>query len=44
MNTQKIQIPSAEEIISAMQSAENGNELTDRQLWILSEFGGDVDE
>ena len=43
MNIQKIRFPSAEEIISVLNSAENDEELTDRDLWILQEFGGDFE-
>ncbi|HLC92527.1 MAG TPA: hypothetical protein VJH23_02360 [archaeon] len=39
----KIQFPSKEEFRSAMRSAYNEEELTDRELWILSEFGGDLE-
>ena len=41
MKNQRIQLPTAEEIIDALHSAENEHELTDRELWILQEFGGD---
>ncbi|GEM_PF-2092488 len=39
----KILLPTAEEIINAQLLAENGGELTDRELWILENFseGGD---
>jgi len=37
----KIQFPKREEIISAFRASENGDELTDRELWILSACGGD---
>jgi len=37
-----ILLPSGEEIIEAIKLARtNPNELTDRELWILEEFGGD---
>ena len=36
------QLPSREEIRRAIELAqENPEELTDRELWILEEFGGD---
>ena len=38
---ENIQSPSRREILNAMLSYENGEELTDRELWILEEFGGD---
>lgn len=34
------EFPTREEIILALRAAENGDELTDRELWILSECGG----
>ena len=37
----KIQIPRNEEVILALKAAKTGEELTDRELWIVSEFGGD---
>ncbi|MBI4210651.1 MAG: hypothetical protein HY544_04060 [Candidatus Diapherotrites archaeon] len=39
----KIVLPTVEEIIETVRSAENGEELTDRELWILKNFseGGD---
>ncbi len=40
MKNHKIQLPAAEEIIEAVLSADNDKELTDRELWILQEFGG----
>jgi len=39
----KIQFPTKKELIDAINSADNEDELTDRELWILSEFGGDLE-
>ena len=41
MKIENIQLPSRMEILNAMLSFEYGEELTDRELWILQEFGGD---
>ncbi len=38
-----IQSPSRGEIIRAIAAIENGEELTDRELWILEGFGGDFE-
>ncbi|GEM_PF-3490624 len=40
MKIQNIQFPSSKEIVRAIKSAQNGEELTDREIWILSELGG----
>ncbi len=39
----KILLPTGEELINALLIAENGGELTDREIWILENFseGGD---
>ena len=34
----KISLPTAEELLDAVLASENGEELTDRQLWILENF------
>ncbi len=40
-----IRNPTREEIIEALLRYQNGEELTDRELWILEEYGDDeVDE
>ncbi len=36
-----IQAPSRGEIIRALKASGVGEELTDRELWILEELGGD---
>jgi len=41
MKIENIQLPSRREIVNAMLSYAQGEELTDRELWILQEFGGD---
>ncbi len=41
MKIENIQLPSRREMLNAMLSYEQGEELTDRELWILEEFGGD---
>ena len=39
----EIKLPTGEEIRNAIELAEtNPEELTDRELWILEEFGGDL--
>ncbi len=41
----RVQKPSIEEILEAEIKLENGEDLTDREIWILSEFcDGEVDE
>ncbi len=41
----KVQKPSLDEILEAEAKLENGEDLTDREIWILSEYSGDeVDE
>ncbi len=40
---QNIDFPSKGEVIRAIRAAENGAELTDRELWILSELEGDFE-
>ena len=38
-----ILLPTAEEIINTIKLAQtNPDELTDREIWILREFGGDL--
>ena len=40
----KIQLPTVEEILNTIKLAQtNPDELTDRELWILEEFGGDLE-
>ena len=38
-----IQLPSRGEIMRVFEALEPGEELTDRALWILREFGGDLE-
>ena len=41
MKIENIQLPNRREILNAMLSYEHAEALTDRELWILQEFGGD---
>ncbi|MEK6957633.1 MAG: hypothetical protein AABW99_01485 [archaeon] len=38
-----IQSPNRGEIVRAIEAIENGEELTDRELWILEGLGGDFE-
>ena len=40
----RVEKPSLEEILEAKIRLENGDELTDREIWILSESEDDSDE
>ena len=40
----RIEKPNLGEILEAKIRLENGDELTDREIWILSEFDDDSDE